>query len=110
MRRRRFRQEICGCPLYSVYLKQMTPLQSQPRFRFQSDGPSAVMLSGETAAGKYPAAAVKSMVETVEFTEKNINYEKRFRNYEFTIKNNLDAISHSTCSMAIDRHGSQSLQ
>ncbi len=66
------------------------------------DGTSAVMLSGETAAGKYPAAAVKSMVETVEFTEKNINYEKRFRNYEFTIKNNLDAISHSTCSMAID--------
>lgn len=66
------------------------------------DGTSAVMLSGETAAGKYPAAAVKSMVETVEFTEKNINYEKRFRNYEFTIKSNLDAISHSTCSMAID--------
>lgn len=66
------------------------------------DGTSAIMLSGETAAGKYPAAAVKSMVETVEFTEKNINYEKRFRNYEFTIKSNLDAISHSTCSMAID--------
>ncbi|MCI8307502.1 MAG: pyruvate kinase [Lachnospiraceae bacterium] len=66
------------------------------------DGTSAVMLSGETAAGKYPAAAVKSMVETVAFTEKNINYEKRFRNYEFTIKSNLDAISHSTCSMAID--------
>lgn len=66
------------------------------------DGTSAVMLSGETAAGKYPVAAVKSMVETVEYTEKNINYEKRFRTYEFTIKSNLDAISHSTCAMAID--------
>lgn len=66
------------------------------------DGTSAVMLSGETAVGKYPVAAVKSMVETVEYTEKNINYEKRFRTNEFTIKSNLDAISHSTCAMAID--------
>lgn len=66
------------------------------------DGTSAVMLSGETASGKYPVAAVKNMVETVEFTEKNINYAKRFRTAEFTIKNNLDAVSHSTCAMAID--------
>lgn len=66
------------------------------------DGTSAVMLSGETASGKYPVEAVKSMVETVEFTEKNIHYDKRFKNTEFTIKNNLDAISHSICAMAID--------
>lgn len=66
------------------------------------DGTSAVMLSGETASGKYPVAAVKMMVETVEFTEKNINYAKRFRTAEFTIQNNLDAVSHSTCAMAID--------
>ncbi len=66
------------------------------------DGTSAVMLSGETASGKYPVAAVKNMVETVEFTEKQINYARRFKNAEFEIKSNLDAVSHSTCSMAID--------
>ena len=35
-------------------------------------------------------------------TEKNIHYEKRFKNYEFKIKNQVDAISHATCGMAID--------
>ena len=66
------------------------------------DGTSAIMLSGETASGKYPVLAVKNMAEIAEFTEKNINYERRFKNAEFEIKNNLDALSHSACSMAID--------
>lgn len=66
------------------------------------DGTSAVMLSGETASGKYPVEAVKIMAETVTFTEKNIHYDKRFKNSEFTIKNNLDAVSHSACAMATD--------
>lgn len=66
------------------------------------DGTSAVMLSGETASGKYPVDAVKNMVQTIEFTEKNIHYDKRFKTAEFTIKSNLDAVSHSTCAMAID--------
>ncbi len=66
------------------------------------DGTSAVMLSGESAAGKYPVETVKTMAEIVEETEKHIHYEKRFRNNEFKIKNQLDAISHATCGMAID--------
>ncbi len=66
------------------------------------DGTSAVMLSGETASGKYPVQAVKNMAETVEFTEKSINYGKRFRKTEYEIKSNLDAVSHATCSMAVD--------
>lgn len=66
------------------------------------DGTSAVMLSGETASGKYPVAAVKNMVETIAFTEKSIKYDKRFKTTEFVIKNNLDAVSHATCAMAID--------
>ena len=66
------------------------------------DGASAVMLSGETAAGKYPVAAVKNMAEIAEFTEKGIDYKHWFLNTQFRIKNNLDAISHATCAMAID--------
>ena len=66
------------------------------------DGSSAVMLSGETAAGKHPALAVKNMAEIAEFTEKGIDYKNWFLTTDFRIKNNLDAISHATCAMAID--------
>ena len=66
------------------------------------DGSSAVMLSGESAAGKYPVQAVKNMAEICEFTEQHIRYNRRFHNAEFRIRNNLDAISHATCTMAID--------
>lgn len=66
------------------------------------DGTSAVMLSGETASGNYPVAAVKNMVETIEYTEKCIPYDQKFRTTDFKIKSNLDAVSHSTCAMAID--------
>ncbi len=66
------------------------------------DGTSAVMLSGETAAGKYPVAAVKNMAEIAEYTESHIDYVERFRGAEFEIQNNLDALSHGTCAMAMD--------
>ena len=66
------------------------------------DGTSAIMLSGETAAGKYPVQAVATMAKIAETTESNIDYKKRFYNAEFKIRNSIDAISHSTCGMAID--------
>ena len=66
------------------------------------DGSSAVMLSGETAAGKYPVEAVSAMAKIAEETEQNIHYEKRFGQNSFKIKNTIDAISHATCGMAID--------
>ena len=66
------------------------------------DGTSAIMLSGETAAGKYPVVTVKTMAQIAETAEKSINYEKMFKNSEFIIKNTVDAISHATCGMAID--------
>ena len=66
------------------------------------DGTSAVMLSGESAAGKYPVKTVQTMAEIVEETEKHIDYETLFRKEEFQIKNMVDAISHATCCMACD--------
>lgn len=66
------------------------------------DGTSAIMLSGETAAGKYPVEAVRTMAKIAENTEKNIHYDKRFYKAEFQIRNTVDAISHATCAMAID--------
>ena len=66
------------------------------------DGSSAIMLSGESAAGKYPVEAVRNMAQIAEYTEQHTSYRERFLNAEFKIQNILDAISHATCSMAID--------
>ena len=66
------------------------------------DGSSAVMLSGESAAGKYPVEAVRNMAKIAEYTEQHTSYRERFLTSDFGIQNNLDAISHATCAMAID--------
>ena len=66
------------------------------------DGTSAVMLSGETAAGKHPVEAVEAMSKIAEQTERDIDYVKVFRGSDFKIKNSIDAISHATCDLAID--------
>lgn len=68
------------------------------------DGTSAIMLSGETAAGKYPVEALQTMGRIAENTENSIHYQKRFCRYEFQIKNTVDAISHATCGMSMDIH------
>lgn len=66
------------------------------------DGTSAVMLSGETAAGQYPVEALSAMARIAERTEQTVHYSKRFYTAEFRIKNPMDAISHSVCGMSID--------
>ena len=66
------------------------------------DGTSAIMLSGETAAGKYPVLAVETMAKIAEKTEADIDYGTRYTRDDFKIKNMDDAISHATCEMASD--------
>lgn len=67
------------------------------------DGTSAIMLSGETAAGKYPVEALKTMVKIAESAESDMDYEERFRGR--MVDENKDvtnAISHATCTTAMD--------
>ena len=66
------------------------------------DGTSCIMLSGESAAGKYPVEAVRTMAEIAEYTEQHTDYKQRFLSQEYRGKNNLDSLSHAVCSMAID--------
>lgn len=67
------------------------------------DGTSAIMLSGETAAGAYPIEVVKTMALIAETTEKNIDYRKRFLNRPTEVSNTIaDAIAHATVTTAHD--------
>ncbi len=68
------------------------------------DGTSAIMLSGETAAGMYPLEALTTMSTIAERTEKDINYRGRFRQRDNgpASSNITDAISHATCTTAMD--------
>lgn len=68
-----------------------------------SQGTSAIMLSGETAAGKYPVEALKMMVKIAVHTERNIDYNAIFRKSEKSEEPDItNAISHATCMTAID--------
>lgn len=67
------------------------------------DGTSAIMLSGETAAGKHPVEAVKTMALIAETTEKAIDYKARFYGLDTPAEANVSsAISHATVAAAMD--------
>ena len=67
------------------------------------DGTSAIMLSGETAAGMYPVEALKTMVRIALRTEQDINYWQRLRTrHSMGNPDMTNAISHATCTMAED--------
>ena len=66
------------------------------------DGTSAIMLSGETAAGKHPVLTVQTMSRIAEQVEKSVDYKKYFYSSEFRIQDSMDAISHSVCALSID--------
>ena len=66
------------------------------------DGSSAIMLSGETAIGKYPVEVVKTMAKITIETENNIDYTKRFEKIDSIKDNLLDAVCRSAVRLAID--------
>ena len=67
------------------------------------DGTSCVMLSGETASGKYPVEALQTMVDTVTAAEGAIDYWGRFRERKTMPESTInDAITHTCCLTAMD--------
>ena len=67
------------------------------------DGTSAIMLSGETAAGKYPVEAIQTMDAIAQRTESDINYAKRMRNMANQGRLSIAAATaHAACTTAMD--------
>ncbi|MCD7728547.1 MAG: pyruvate kinase [Clostridia bacterium] len=66
------------------------------------DGSSAIMLSGETAAGAYPVEAVKAMARIAAQAEENTNYISYIAPEEYHIRTLSEALSHSACTLASD--------
>ena len=71
------------------------------------DGTSAVMLSGETAAGKYPVESLKTMAAIAERTERDINYFERMRAMDPDMRLGIGgATAHAACTTANDTNAS----
>lgn len=67
------------------------------------DGASAVMLSGETASGKYPAEALETMASIAFHVERHLDYWKTFRELEISHSGNIgSAISRACCTTAME--------
>jgi len=71
------------------------------------DGTSAIMLSGETAVGKFPVESLSAMSKVAERIEKAIDYRKRFRLGEYEFEPSItNAISHATVTISHDLRAS----
>ena len=70
------------------------------------DGTDAIMLSGETAAGKYPVEAVKVMASIAKRIEETLDYEELLKSSSLKGSTVTDAISYATCTTAIELNAS----
>ncbi len=68
------------------------------------DGSSAIMLSGETAAGEYPVQAVAAMAKIAMQAESKTEYIQYVEDSDYLIRGLSDALSHSACLLAHDVH------
>lgn len=66
------------------------------------DGSSAIMLSGETAAGAYPVEAVRAMSKIAKQAESNTQYIAHIDENAYQIKKLSEALAHSACTLAQD--------
>ncbi|MCL2539062.1 MAG: pyruvate kinase, partial [Oscillospiraceae bacterium] len=67
------------------------------------DGTSAIMLSGETAAGEHPVEACRHMARIAERTEQSIPYHDRFLNEVRAIENTVtNAVARAAVTIAYD--------
>ena len=67
------------------------------------DGTSAIMLSGETAMGKYPLQALRTMSNIALHTEQKFDYWEAFKKFDTDVSVNVaDAVSHACCSAAYE--------
>jgi len=67
------------------------------------DGTDALMLSGETAAGKYPVAATRMMADVASATEEKIDYIELFRRRPVRLRDDVhEAMAHAACHTSLE--------
>ena len=99
------RQVITATQMLDSMMKNPRPTRAETTDVANAiyQGTSAIMLSGETAAGKYPVEALRTMVKIAVRTESDIDYNQLFSIRSKESRSDMTtAISHATCMTAID--------